>query len=361
MAYDIKITKTSHSKLEGIDFDKIPFGKTFSDHMFVSEYIDGEWTKNRIEPFGRFEIHPANLALHYGQSIFEGMKASKSKDGQPLFMRPEMHIKRLNASARRMCMPEFPEELFLKALHHLVDMDQAWIPPNEGSALYIRPYMFANGEFIGVQPSDTYKLIIFTGPVGPYYPKPVRLKVEEEYVRAAQGGVGEAKTAGNYAASLLPAKKAIEQGFDQVMWMDAKEFKYVQEVGTMNLFFVIDDVVVTPMTDGAILKGITRDCAIQILKAHGYKVEERLISIDEIVEAYKAGKLQEAFGSGTAAVVAHVQDITYRDLRMELPPMEERKVGELVKQTINGLRAGTIEDTHNWVVPVKAPIAAANA
>ncbi|MEO1516314.1 MAG: branched-chain amino acid aminotransferase [Bacteroidota bacterium] len=356
MKYDIKINKTEQSRLPEVDFDAIPFGKTFSDHMFVSEYRDGAWTDHRIEPFGRFLVHPANLALHYGQSIFEGMKASVSVDGQPLFMRPELHIQRLNASAHRMCMPEFPEELFLQAIHQLVGMDQGWIPPKEGSALYIRPFMFANGEFIGVQPSDSYKLIIFTGPVGPYYPKPVRLKVEEKYVRAAVGGVGEAKTAGNYAASLLPAKEAKEQGYDQVMWMDGNEFKYVQEVGTMNLFFVIDGTVLTPQTDGAILKGITRRCAIQILEDRGYKVEQRLISIDEIVEAYKNGKLTEAFGTGTAAVVAHVEDITFRDLCMKLPALEERVVGELVKQEINGLRAGTIEDTRNWIVPVQAPV-----
>ena len=357
MKYDIKITKTTESNLSNVDFDAIPFGKTFSDHMFVSEYIDGQWTQHRIEPFGRFLVHPANLGLHYGQSIFEGMKASLSNDGRPLFMRPELHAHRLNASARRMCMPEFPEELFLQAIHQLVSMDRGWIPPREGSALYIRPIMFANGEFIGVKPSDTYKLIIFTGPVGPYYPKPVRLKVEEEYVRAVEGGVGEAKTAGNYAASLLPARRAVEQGYDQVMWMDAKEFKYIQEVGTMNLFFVIDGTVITPMTDGAILKGITRACAIDILRDKGYRVEERLISIDEVVEAYQEGKLEEAFGTGTAAVVAHVKDITYRDLVMELPPVEDRTVGELVKQEINSLRAGTLEDTRNWIVPVQAPVA----
>ena len=213
--------------------------------------------------------------------------------------------------------------------------------------------MFANGEFIGVAASDRYKMIIFTGPVGPYYPKPVRLLVEDQYVRAAIGGVGEAKAAGNYAASLLPAKKAKEKGYDQVMWMDAKEFKYIQEAGTMNLFFVVDGVVLTPSTDGAILKGITRNTMLTILKDKGYKVEERPITIDEIVEAYKAGKLEECFGAGTAAVVAHVADITKGNLTMTLPPVEERKIGNMLKKEIDGLRGGLIEDTRGWIVPVK--------
>ena len=354
MKIDIKVTKTLQSKLSQVDFNNIPFGKTFSDHMFVTEYVDGQWINPRIEPFAPFPMSPANLTLHYGQAIFEGMKASVSTEGQPLFFRPEMHVHRLNASAHRMCMPEVPGELFLEAIHKLVDLEKNWIPPHQGSALYLRPVMFANSEFIGVQPSQEYKFIIFTGPVGPYYPKPVRLKVETEYIRAAQGGIGEAKTAGNYAASLLPAKKAKEAGFDQILWLDAKEFKYVQEVGTMNLFFVIDGKVVTPQTDGAILNGITRNSIITILKDKGYEVEERLIAIDEIVEAYKAGVLDEVFGTGTAAVVAHVSDITYGDLKMTLPPVENRTVAEAAKQEINELRAGTKADDRGWVVPVKA-------
>ncbi len=356
MSYSIKLTKTEETRLVGIDFDTLPFGKTFSDHMFMADYIDGEWTNLEIKPFGNFSIHPACLALHYGQSIFEGMKASVDINGNPLLLRPEMHARRLNASARRMCMPDFPEDLFIQALHQLVDLDRGWIPPSKGSALYIRPYMFANDEFIGVQPGQTYKMIIFTGPVGPYYPKPVRLLVEEKYVRAVEGGVGEAKTAGNYAASLLPAKLAKQKGYDQVVWMDAHEFKYVQEVGTMNLFFVIDGKVVTPKPTGAILKGITRDGFMTILKDKGIPAEERDISIDEIVEAHKAGKLEEIFGAGTAAVVAHVADITYRDLTMDLPPIEDRKIGPMLKVEIDGLRAGTIEDTRGWIVPVKSPV-----
>ncbi|MEM9822325.1 MAG: branched-chain amino acid aminotransferase [Bacteroidota bacterium] len=352
---DIKITPTTESRLNGVDFKSIPFGRTFSDHMFTADYIDGQWTNPQIIPFGHFDIHPACLALHYGQAIFEGMKASKDIHGNPMLFRPEMHARRINASAERMCMPAFPEDLFVEALHQLVRIDSGWIPQDEGSALYIRPYMFANGEFIGVAPSDRYKFIIFTGPVGPYYPKPVRLIAEDKFVRAAHGGVGEAKAAGNYGSSLLPAKLAKEKGYDQVMWLDAKEFKYIQEAGTMNLLFVIDGTIVTPIADGAVLRGITRDSFFHILKDKGYKVEERLISTDELIEAFKAGKLEEAFGAGTAAVVAHVADITIGDTLITLPPVEERKVGNMLKAELNGLRAGTVEDTRGWVIPVKAP------
>ncbi len=353
MISNIKITKTTESGLSKIDFDNIPFGRVFSDHMFTADYIDGEWTNFEITPFGPFTVHPACLALHYGQAIFEGMKASVSHDGQPLLLRPEMHVRRLNASAQRLCMPDFPEEVFIDALHALIDLDANWIPPQEGSALYIRPYMFANGEFIGVAPSDTYKFIIFTGPVGPYYPKPVRLIAEEYYVRAVKGGMGEAKAAGNYAGSLLPAQKAKAAGYDQILWLDGKEFKYIQEVGTMNIFFVIDGKVITPETDGAILKGITRDGFLTVLKDKNYDVEVRPITIDEIVEAFKAGKLTEIFGAGTAAVVAKVSDLTYQGFEMVLPPTDDNSIGTILKKEIDGLRAGKLEDKHGWLVPVR--------
>ncbi len=356
MKYKIKISKTENSRLSEVDFNNIPFGRTFSDHMFVADYEDGQWGDFRIEPFDRFSIHPAAMVLHYGQAIFEGMKASKSADGKPLLFRPEMHARRLNHSADRLCMPHVPEELFLEALHQLVGLDAAWIPPKEGSALYIRPFMIAVDEFIGVRPSEKYKFIIITGPVGPYYPKPVSLWVEQKYVRAATGGTGEAKAAGNYAASLLPAKLAQERGFDQVMWMDGREFRFIEEVGTMNIFFVIDGVVITPATDGTILRGITRNSILTLLRDQGIPVEERRISIDEVVSAHQAGKLQEVFGTGTAAVVAHVSKIGYQDQVLELPPIEERRIGELIKQEINALRSGRAADPRGWIVPVHSAV-----
>ncbi|MCB0636696.1 MAG: branched-chain amino acid aminotransferase, partial [Lewinella sp.] len=342
MKQSIHITKTQQSRLGEVDFQNIPFGRVFSDHMFVADYYDGQWHDFRIVPFGHLTMHPASMALHYGQAIFEGMKASKSLDGQPMLFRPEMHAKRINYSAARMMMPAFPEDVFVEALHQLVGLDGAWIPPQEGSALYIRPYMFATDEFIGVKPSQRYKFIIFTGPVGPYYTRPVSLLVEQHYVRAVPGGTGEAKAAGNYAGSLLPAHLANEKGYDQVMWMGGPDMKQIQEVGTMNIWFVIDGKAITPATDGAILKGITRDSFLHVLEAKGIPVEERHLSIDEVVEAYQQGKLQEVFGSGTAAVVSHVSKIAYGDLIMELPPVEDRKIGNMLKDTIDGLRSGRI-------------------
>ncbi|MBK7408394.1 MAG: branched-chain amino acid aminotransferase [Saprospirales bacterium] len=354
MKYTIKVTRTTKSRISDVDFDNIPFGRLFSDHMFIAEYINGEWVNPRIEPFAPFSINPASMGLHYGQNIFEGMKASVTQDGDPLLFRPEMHARRFNRSAARMCMPAVPEELFLEGLHQLVGMDKNWIPPREGSALYIRPFMFANDEFIGVKTAQVYKFMIITGPVGPYYARPVSLLAESQYIRAARGGVGEAKAAGNYGAAMLPSKNAQDKGYDQILWLDGRDFKFVQEVGTMNIFFVIDGVVVTPSTeDGTILRGITRDSILQLLPEMGYKVQERPLSIDEIVNAYHKGTLQECFGAGTAAVVAHVDKIAYKDLVMELPKMEDRKVGEAVKNYINGLRAGKIEDTKGWIVPVK--------
>ena len=357
MAYHIQTTRTTESRLDQVDFSNLPFGKTFSDHMFVADYRDGEWQDLRIVPFGRFEIHPSSMSLHYGQAIFEGMKAFKSTEGQPLFFRPEQHAIRINRSAERMCMPTIPEDLFLQALHQLIELDQGWIPPQTGSALYIRPFMFANDEFLGVRPSERYRFMIFSGPVGPYYAKPVRLRAETEYIRAAIGGVGEAKAAGNYASAMLPTKLAKEAGFDQVLWLDAKEHKYVQEVGTMNIFFVIDGKVVTPETSGAILRGITRDSLLQILKHEGYEVEERAVSIDEVMAAGRNGTLQEVFGSGTAAVIAFVKELQYQDETVQVPHGEDAKVGPMLKHYIESLRNGTREDTFGWVVPVGEGVA----
>lgn len=355
MAYQIKTTTVEKSRLDAIDFDNIPFGKTFSDHMFMADYKDGEWTNAQIMPFGNFMIHPAAMALHYGQAIFEGMKASVSEAGQPMFLRPEMHVERFNASASRLMMPSVPSELFLGAIHELVALDAAWIPPAKGSALYLRPYMFACDEFIGVKPSQTYKFIVFTGPVGPYYPKPVSLYADTHYIRAAEGGTGFAKCAGNYAGSLLPAQNAIDKGYDQVLWLDAKEHKYIQEVGTMNIFFHIGDTIVTPdIKQDTILKGITRNCALTFFRDEGIKVEERRISIDEIAEAYEKGELHGAFGTGTAAVVAHVHQIAFNNKEMNLKHSESDGPAQRFKNYIDNLRAGTIEDKFNWVVPVKS-------
>ncbi|MBK9272138.1 MAG: branched-chain amino acid aminotransferase [Saprospiraceae bacterium] len=351
MESGIKIRRAPESRIAELDFNNIPFGRIFTDHMFVADFDGQQWINMEICPLQRLPFHPATMAWHYGQAIFEGMKASIDEDGNPLLFRPIDHAKRLNVSARRMCMPEFPEELFVKALSKLILLDKAWIPKNEESALYIRPVMMATDEFVGVRSSDHFKMMIMCLPSGPYYSKPVSLLVEEKYVRACDGGVGEAKAAGNYGASLYPAKLAKQKGYDQVMWMDAKEFKYVQEVGTMNIFFVIDGVAITPNLSGTILKGITRDSLITLLREKGIPVEERPLSISEIHEAYQKGKLQEVFGAGTAAVVASVNRIGYKGEDMLLNP-DEYKISPMLKSEINGIRKGRIPDTHHWIYPV---------
>lgn len=349
---DLTIQLTSESRVSKVDFHNLPFGKIITDHMFEIDYDGTKWVNPRITPVEKMSIHPMNMALHYGQSIFEGMKASRSKDGTPLLFRPEMHAVRMNASARRMCMPEIPEDIFVEALHAIVGIDQEWIPKIEGSALYIRPFMFATDEMIGVKASDSYKFMIICLPVGPYYPKPIKLLVESHYIRAAKGGVGEAKAAGNYAAALYPSKLAREQGYDQVLWLDAVHHKYAQEVGTMNIFFVFKDEIVTPATSGTILKGITRASTIEILRGNGLNVSEREISIDEIYSKYQAGELLEVFGTGTAALIANVEEIKYEDNIMRLDS-SNWQLSTSIKNEINGMRFGTIEDKRGWTVPVK--------
>ena len=353
----IRITPTSQSKLSEIDFDNIPFGKNFSDHYFSCDYENGEWKNFEIRKLEPIPIHPGNLAWHYGQAIFEGMKAFKNKDGQPVLFRPELHSERLNASARRLCMPELPKEIFLEAIHELVNLEQGWIPPHRGAALYLRPLMIAMDEALGVRPSENYKFMVMTLPAGPYYPKPVKLITEQTYIRAADGGLGEAKAAGNYAGSLYPAKIAKEKGFDQLMWLDAKEFKKVQEVGTMNIFFVVDGKIITPKTTGTILKGITRKSTIILLEDLGYEVEEREIEIDELVEEFKAGKFTEAFGTGTAAVSSKISLIQHDGFDMDFSNCEY-PVATLVKDQLDGMRYGDIEDKRGWIVPVKQEVIA---
>lgn len=349
MSYKFQVTKAKESAISTVDFDHIPFGKTFSDHMFVADYINGEWTNLEIKPVAPIPTHPGNMAWHYGQAIFEGMKATRDAEGHALLFRPELHSLRLNRSARRMSMPELPEDLFLQAIHTLVDMEKSWIPPQAGSALYIRPFMYATDATIGVKASETYKFIIFVMPVGPYYTNPVKLLAQDTYVRAVIGGVGEAKTAGNYAASLLPATMARQEGYDQVMWLDGVHKKYIQEVGTMNIFFVINDEILTPNLDGAILDGITRNSMITLFKDKGYQVTERQITIDEIIAAGKNGSLVEIFGTGTAAVVAPVSHLKYKDEVVELD-MSKRVISKWAYDTLNGIRNRTVDDKFGWIV-----------
>lgn len=349
---DIKVTRTTASRLSEVDFDNIAFGKVFSDHMLVADYRDGAWQTPEIMPYGTFELAPATTALHYGQSIFEGMKAYRNVDGKPVLFRPRENFERMNRSAERMVMPPIPEALFLDGLKELVRIDVDWVPTKEDSSLYIRPLMFANDDFIGVKPSDAYKFVIFTCPVGQYYSEPVKLWVTREFIRAAPGGTGAAKTAGNYAASYYAAKQAHDHGYHNVLWLDGKDHRYVEECGTMNLFFVVDGVAVTPELSGTILPGVTRDSVITLLGDMNVEIQERRVSIDEIQKAHDDGKLEEAFGAGTAATISPVIEIGSPESVMKLPPDAERKVGPALLKQLTDIRHGAAEDKYGWVVPI---------
>ena len=350
MTYEIKIQKSKTSRITEIDFSSIPFGKIFTDHMLVCDYRDGAWQSAEIMPFQNLSFSPATAAFHYGQEIFEGMKAYKDPQGRAGIFRPDMNQKRMNISAHRMCMPDVPEALFMDGLKELIRIDSDWIPTTHDASLYIRPFMIATDEFVGIRPSETYKFIIFCSPVGAYYSEPIKVKIEEKYTRAARGGVGSAKNAGNYGASLYPAALASEQGFKQILWTDDIEHKWIEESGTMNVFFVIGDTVITPALDGSILDGVTRNSVITLLKDKGVKVEERGISVEEIVSAHSAGTLMEAFGAGTAATIADITDIGHKEDLLHLPAVSERKYSPWLLETMDGIKRGTIEDKYKWMM-----------
>ncbi len=350
MEQQIKITKTANSKLKDIDFDNIPLGTTFTDHMFICEYENGAWNNPRIEPLELIPTHPAAMALHYGQAIFEGMKATVGKENIPLLFRPEENAKRFNHSAARLGMPSVPVDLFVEAVKQIVGVEHSWIPPKDGSALYLRPFMYADEPFIGMRAATSYKFIVICSPAGPFFTKKIRLYAETEYIRAADGGTGEAKAAGNYAAAILPTEKAKAKGYDQVLWLDANEHKYIQEVGTMNIFFKIGGKFITPYTDGSILKGITRDSVITLLKDKGFEVEERPITIDELITCANEGQLEEAFGTGTAVAIAMIEAIGYRDEVLTLS--DNNPVSQDVKNTLDDIKTQKMEDTFNWIIPV---------
>ncbi len=352
MRYPIQVHKTKASRLPETDLDNIVFGRIFSDHMLVADYQDGDWQQVQIMPFQNLSLSPATTALHYGQEIFEGMKAYKDKDHVPVLFRPEENWKRLNRSAHRMSMPELPKEVFMNGLRELLTLDQGWIPTQEGSSLYIRPFMFASDEYLGVKAADTYKFIIFLSPVNAYYPEPIKVKLDQQYARAVKGGVGYAKAGGNYGASLYPARLGQEEGYSQLIWTDAIEHRYIEESGTMNIFFQLGDTFVTPELDGTILAGITRDSVIKLLQDEGYKVEERPVSVDEVIEAYRNGNLKDVFGTGTAAVIAHIKAIGYGREDLVLPPVEERKVSNHILQRLKQIQKRKANDPFQWVEEV---------
>ena len=348
---DIKITKTDSPKAKPTDESKLGFGRIFTDHMFMMDYDDGAWHDARIVPFAPIPIHPASTVLHYGVEIFEGMKAYRNEDGKIKMFRPFENAKRMNNSAERLCLPEIPEEDFVQALDTLVELDKDWIPHSKDTSLYIRPFTYGNDEHLGVHPVKSATFCIILSPVGAYYAEglnPVKIAIESTDVRAVRGGTGYAKCGGNYAASLRAGAKAEKSGYTQVLWLDGVEQKYIEEVGSMNVMFMIGDEIITPKLTGSVLPGITRKSCVELLKDKGYKVSERLISVDELIEAAENGTLKEAWGTGTAAVVSPIGWLSHNGKEYT---MNGGQIGELTQwlyDTLTGIQWGKIADTKDW-------------
>ncbi len=339
------------------DESKLIFGKTFSDHMFLMNYAAGKgWTDPRVVPYQAMSMDPAAMVLHYGQGIFEGLKAYRCRDGRITLFRPAKNCERMNRSARRLCMPEIEVDFQIKAIEALLKLDVDWVPHSIGSSLYIRPTMIASEPALGVRPAKEYIYFIITGPVGAYYPEgfnPINIYVSDEYVRAVRGGVGESKTMANYAASLYAAEMAKKKGFTQVLWLDAVERRYIEEVGTMNIFFRIGDELVTPPLTGSILPGVTRDSVLQMANHWGITVHERMISIDEVIGAIESGGMKEVFGTGTAAVISPVGAISYKDESFRIGNGSVGELSQKLYDEIVAIQYGEKEDPFGWVHTVK--------
>ena len=352
---NISITKNTNPAQKPAS-SELGFGKIFTDHMFIMDYCaEKGWHDARIVPFGPFPIHPASTVLHYGSEIFEGLKAYRKGDGKIQMFRPIENIRRMNNSADRLCLPQIPEDLAMEVLTKFVEFEKEWTPYDEGTSLYIRPFMFGNDETLGVHAVKNATFMIITSPVGSYYKEginPVKIMIEADDVRAVRGGTGYAKCGGNYAASNRAGERAEQQGYSQVLWLDGVERKYIEEVGAMNVMFKIDGEIVTPMLSGSILPGITRKSCLELLKSEGYKVSERLISIDELDEALKAGKLEEAWGCGTAAVVSPIGELCYKGTKYTINNGEIGEVTQHLYDTLTGIQWGKIEDKFDWTYPI---------
>ena len=354
---EITIERTQHPKQKPTDQTRLGFGNYYTDHMFLMNYDEGKgWHDPRIVPYGPIELDPAAMCLHYGQEVFEGLKAYRTEDGRILHFRPDRNMARLNSSNERLCIPAIDEAFAVEAIKKLVSVDQDWIPTAEGTSLYIRPFIFATEAQVGVHPAQELLFAIILSPVGAYYPEglnPVKIYVEDKYVRAVRGGMGYTKTGGNYAASLKAQDEAEKVGYTQVLWLDGVERKYIEEVGTMNVFFVIDDEIVTPELQGSILPGVTRMSCIELLKKQGYKVSERRLSIEEVAEAADAGKLKEAFGSGTAAVISPIGELKWDEKVMTINNGEIGTISQHLYDTLTGIQWGKLPDPYGWTVEVK--------
>lgn len=353
MNWDIKVTKNLESKIKKTDFDNLAFGKDFTDHMFIADYKDGSWTDCRIVPFEPIMMHPAAFVLHYAQSIFEGLKAELSPNNDILLFRPEENAERFYKSAERLAMPPVPKDLFLESIHKLIEIDHEWIPKGKAnSSLYIRPFLFATDPVLGVRVGETFRYMVILGPVGSYYSAPVKVWIQDEFVRAFPGGTGEAKFAGNYAATLQPVLEAQKRGCAQILWTDGLTHSYFQEIGTMNIFFVIDKTILTPeLNEGTILRGVTRKSLIVLAKEMGYKVEERKITVEEFLKAVEENRVQDMFGAGTAAVVQPISGFVHKEKEYDLTHLS-REVSQKLKTKLELIKKGEIEDSHNWIYKI---------
>lgn len=352
---DIKLTPTPEKRPKP-DFNKLGFGQYFSDYMFEMDFLPGQgWVNPEHKAYGPISIEPSSMVIHYGQTVFEGLKAYLTPEKEVLLFRPQRNVERLNRSSARICIPELDEELALKAIIEHVKLNRDWVPNVDGASLYLRPIVFSTEESLGVAPSDSYKFMVISSPVGAYYAEgfnPVKIYIEDQYVRAVRGGIGEAKTAANYAASIKAQQIAKEKGFSQVLWLDGVEHKYIEEVGTMNVFFKINDEIITPEINGSILQGVTRDSVITLLKDFGYNISERKVTLMEVLAAMNDGSLLEAFGTGTAAVISPIGEIYYNGKTLR---MNNGEVGPLAKKlydTLTGIQTGRLEDKHGWTVKV---------
>lgn len=349
---NVRVSETLRSRLPEADLKNVSFGKIFTDHMFQADYTGNAWNDLQILPYGPLEFEPAMMSLHYGQTIFEGMKAFRTVRDEVVLFRPRANFERFNISAERMCMPVTTEEVFMDGLMRLIDMDRGWIPDIDGYSLYIRPFMYATDQFLGVRPSENYRFSIICSPAGAYYSKPLRVKIETHYTRSAKGGIGFAKAGANYGLSLLPTKIAQKEGFDQIIWTDAVNHESVEEAGTANFMFVINGSLVTPPVKDTILKGITRDSIITLARSWGMDVQEREVTVSELVDAMESGSLQEAFAVGTAATVTHISEIGHKDKVYTLPEVEKREVAPKILKALNDIRYGKAEDEFGWLVKV---------
>jgi len=348
----IDIDRIAKSRLEQVNFKDLPFGRTFTDHMFVADFKGGKWRDLRIQPYGYMPLSPASPAIHYGQAIFEGLKAHRGPNNEVLVFRPRDNWKRLNVSAERLALANVPEEIFMDGMSRLIDLDRAWVPKEDASSLYIRPFLFSADEYIGIRPSVDFTFMIINSPSGAYYSAPLRVKIETHYTRAVAGGTGFAKAAGNYASSIYPSKLAQDEGYHQLIWTDGKKHEYIEESGTMNVMFVIGDTLVTPALSDSILAGITRDSVLTLARHWGMNVEERRISVNELIDGFKNGTVREAFGVGTAATIARIESIGHEGKDYRLPNPDKGDISTKVFQELDGIKRGLRDDPFHWVVKI---------